>query len=70
MISHYVNDSSSPDWRREMLAMETEARGMCDCCDVRPWKYHGFVCGIETYWCWECAGEKEDEQPEQPEESA
>lgn len=50
-------------WLRAMLTMETEdQRAKCDICNARPWKHHGTVCGIETFYCWECAGETEAEQ--------
>jgi hypothetical protein len=39
-------------------------RAMCDCCQERPWKYQRWACGIETYVCWVCAGEIEEEQDE------
>lgn len=39
-------------------------RGSCDCCGKRPWKYKGVHYGIDTAFCWECAGETAEEQDE------
>lgn len=47
----------------ELPAPESK-RGSCDCCGKRPWKYKGVHYGIDTAYCWECAGETEEEQDE------
>lgn len=30
--------------------------GICDICDKNHWTHHGFVSGVETYACNQCAG--------------
>lgn len=42
----------------------SELRSSCDCCGKRPYKYTGVFYGIETAYCWECAGETAEEQDE------
>lgn len=39
-----------------------DERGSCDCCGKHPWKYKGVHYGIDTAYCWECAGETAEEQ--------
>lgn len=46
------------------LELPASERGDCDCCGKRPYKYTGVFYGIETAYCWECAGETAEEQDE------